>query len=121
MVPIAPSPPALLFQLVQRDVVRHDHVGAVAYAQVAGQAGIARHLDLLDEHIRIDYHAVADEVHRVRPADAGRDEVELERAELVDHGVACVVAARVPGYDRCALGQEVDDLPFSFRRPTGRL
>ena len=111
--------PPFFFQLVQRDVVRHYHVGAVADPQIAGQAGAARHLDLFDQDVGIDDHSVADHVHGVRPADAGWDEMKLERAELVDHGVAGVVTARVPCDDRRALGQEVNDLPFSFVAPLG--
>ena len=66
---------ASLFQLVQQLVVRHDHMGAVADEQAARSMPAAVELvHLVEQHVGVHHHAVADHADGLGMEDAGRDE-----------------------------------------------
>ena len=107
-----------LFEAVEDRVVAHDHVRALADDQVVGlQAALAQLLDLLQDHTRIDHHAVADDARDLRVEDSAGQQLELELAVLGDHGVAGVVAALWADHEVGLLGQVVDDLALALVAP----
>ena len=76
-------------------------------------------LDLVDEVIRIEDHAVADDRQLARADDAGRQEGELEHLAVDHQRVAGVVAALEADDDVGADRQPVDDLALAFVAPLG--
>ena len=84
---------------VERDVVRHDHVGAPADPD-ARHVDPARgeHVELADEGHRVDHDAVADDRGDVRVEHARRGQPELEHLVAADH--ACGRRCRRPGSAR---------------------
>ena len=61
--------------------------------------------DLTHQHLRVQRHAVTDDIHNFLAEDAGRKGMDLKLTELVDYGVAGVGAALIP-----------DDYVKSFRQ-----
>ena len=76
--------------------------------------------DLLEEHLGIDHHAVAEHAPLAAAAqDARRDEVRDQLLPVDDERVAGVGAAAVAEDDVGELGVEIDDLAFAFVAPLG--
>ena len=90
-----------LCQSVQRDVVRHDEVGALAYNQATGDVdpSICQAINLVQKYVRVDDHAVPDDAEGLGPEDARRHQVEGKLPLLVQHGMAGVVSAGKPRHD----------------------
>ncbi|OPZ46035.1 MAG: hypothetical protein BWY94_00927 [Actinobacteria bacterium ADurb.BinA094] len=110
----------LLAGAVQQQVVRHDQVGVAAHAQVvAADTACAQRLQLSEQDVRVDHHAVADHAGLGLVQDARRDEVELELLAVADDGVAGVVAALEARHHVGLLGQQVRDLAFALVAPLG--
>ena len=63
------------------------------------------------------YDAVADDANNVRPADARRDEVQLEFTAVIDHGVPGVVATSITDYAIGLTGKVVNHLPLALISP----
>ncbi len=114
-----PFAPQLLVQAVDEGVPGHEHLGALAQGQPPphGDAARLQVLDLPQQHRRVDDDAVADDADLIGVEDARRDEVQPELAQLVDHGVAGVVAGGVPGDQMGFLGQQVYDPAFALIPP----
>ena len=103
---------------VQRDVVRHDHVGAAADPDARDvDPPRAEHVQLVDQRDGVDHDAVADDRRDVRVEDARRRQSELEDLVAADHGVARVVAALVAHDHRDLLRQEIGRLALSLVAP----
>ena len=82
-------------------------------------AAPAQAVELLDQHLGIDDHAVADHAGLARIEDPGRDQVELELVAVADDRVAGVVAALEAHHHLGALGEQVDDLALALVAPLG--
>ena len=109
-----------LLELVEQHVVRHDEVGPVADEQVlAVESGRGKAVELGDERRGVDDHAVAEQVAGAGVEDARRDQVQLEVAVRVDHGVAGVVPATVANDEIGLVGKVVDHAALSFVAPLG--
>ena len=101
-------------------VVRHDQVGVAAHPQAAAvDATRGQHVDLVEQHRRVDHDAVADDRRDERVEDTARDELEGERLTVDDDGVPGVVAALVADDHRHLLGQEVGELTLALVAPLG--
>ena len=98
---------------------RHQDVRAVGEEEPAldVDAALLEVLDLVEQLFGIDHAAVADDADLVGVEDAGRHEVELEFAQLVDDRVTGVVPGGVPGYDVRFLRKEVDNPPLTLVAP----
>ena len=109
----------LLLCRVQRPVVGHDQVGAIADEQVRADfdADRAQPFDFAHERNRVEHDAVADDALFAGPQDARRDEVEDVFLAARDHGMAGIIAALGAHHDIRGLGQDVDDLAFAFIAP----
>ena len=105
---------------IDQHVVGHDQVGVRGNPEVGGRdAGPVEPFDLLQQHARVDDHAVADHAELVLMQDAGGDQVELVLLVPVHDGVAGVVAA-LEAHDRGGvLGQQIGDLALAFVAPLG--
>ena len=106
-------------QHIQLAVVREDDVRLLADQQppVNGDAHPGQLVDLLEERLRIDHDAVADDAGDARMQNAGRDEMEDELGSLHQHRVAGVMPALVARDRRKVRRQHVDDLPFALVAP----
>ena len=99
-------------------VVRHDQVRVAGEPQEAGVDALGlEHVDLVDEHRRVDDHAVADDRRHPRVEDAARHELELEDLSVDHERVARVVAALVPDAHRRLLGEVVGDPTLALVAP----
>ena len=111
---------ALFGSAVEVDVVGHDDVGVAGDDQTF--AGDALGFELghfIDEHARVDHHAVADDGRDRVVHDARGDKVQGELLVAVNHRMAGVVAALV-AYDVIeVLRNEVGDLALAFIAPLG--
>ena len=85
--------PLLLLQLVEQQVVGHEHLGAVAHEEVL-RADLTRLelLDLIEQGLRVDDDAVADQADLLRVEDPGRHQVQGELAHVVDDRMAGVIS-----------------------------
>ena len=121
VVPMAALP--VLAHRVDLAVQRQDDVRALAddeVAIVAEQAARLALVDLLEEHLGIDDHAVAEHAALAAAAQhARRDEVRDQLLPVDDERVAGVGAAAVADHDVGELGVEVDDLALAFVAPLG--
>ena len=75
--------------------------------------------DLVEQRMRIEHHAVADDRQLARPHDARRQQRQLVGGAVDDQRVAGIVAALEADDDVGLLGQPVDDLAFAFVAPLG--
>ena len=107
-----------LLELVEHDVVGHDHVGAITDEEsTRSDPTRFQRVQFIDECLRIDYHPWADHIDRIRIEDTGGDEVELKGTEVVDHRVASVIATAI-AYDKARpIGEQVYQMAFSFITP----
>src|SRR5688572_8165801 len=93
---------------------------ALGHAKVVGSDAAALEVrELLAEDLEVHDRARPDDAERVRVEDAGRHEMELEGAVLVDDGVAGVVAALEADDHVRLLRQEVRDLALALVAPLG--
>ena len=106
--------------LVERAVVGRDDVRGLAHQQVgAVDAAGFQAVDLLEEHLRIHDHAVADHRGQVRVDDAGGQQVQGVRLVADHHAMARVVAA-VEACDIIDLGaDQIGRLAFTLVAPLG--
>jgi hypothetical protein len=86
-----------LGHLVDGHVIRHQQVRVGRDQQLRGvDAAVFEALQLVEQHARIDHHAVADDVGDAGRQDARRDQMQGEvLATGQHHGVSRVVAALV--------------------------
>ena len=120
VVPICCAAARRLLQAVQQAMIGHHDVGALGEPEVVQADAGARQLGhLFEQRVRVDHRARADDAAGGRVEDAGRHQVQPERAVLVDHGVPGVVAALEADHHVGALRQVVDDPALAFIAPLG--
>ncbi len=109
-----------LGHLVELLVVREDQVGVAAHLEPAGvDTPPGEHVELGEQHPRVDHHAVADHRGDVVVEDAARHQLEGE-ALAVDHdGVPRVVTALVADDEVHLLGEEVGEPTLPLIAPLG--
>ena len=114
-----PLTAARLAEEIQLAMVRQDEMGLVADDQAIadGDAGALELVDLGEQRLRIDDHAVADDTGDALVQDAGRQQAQDELAARRVHGMTGVVASLVSGDDREVRRQEIDDLALAFVTP----
>jgi hypothetical protein len=109
-----------LGDLIQRPVVGHDQVRARADQQpLAAHAAHFERVDLLEQDLRVDDHAVADDGRHLRGKYARRE--HMQRVLLfADHdGVPGVIAALVPDDILHAVPEQVSRLALTLVTPLG--
>jgi hypothetical protein len=106
--------------VVEQQVVGHDQVAVGRHPQAAGvDARGAQRDQLVDQDLRVDDDAVADDAALAGVEDPRRHEVELPLAIAAHDRVAGVVAA-LEAHDRVgALGEQVGDLALALIAPLG--
>ena len=111
---------ALLERTVEIAVIGHDDMSVAGDLEILGRnALVLEHIDLFDEHLGVDDHAVANDRRDVLVHDARRDEVQAELLVTAYDGMAGVVAALV-AHNTIELGRyEVANLTFAFVSPLG--
>ncbi len=112
-------PAAGLAQEIQLAVVRQDEVRLVAddEARADRDPGPLDLVDLREERLRIDHHAVADHARNAFVQDPRRQQAQHELPPVGVDRVAGVVAALVPGDDRKIRREQIDDLALSLVSP----
>ena len=99
---------------------RHEDVRSVGDAEIRrAHPALLEREHLVAEEREVHDHARAEDARRVRIEDAGWDQVELERAPLVDDGVPGVVATLVADDKIRLLREEIRDLALAFVAPLG--
>jgi hypothetical protein len=105
---------------VQLEVVGHDQVGVAGERQAGRVDSLAgQHVQLGQEHGRVDHHAVADDRGDVGVEDPGGYELECERLPVGDDGVPGVVAALVADHHVHLVGQQVGEATLALVPPLG--
>jgi hypothetical protein len=74
-------------------------------------------VDLLEQRLRIDDHAVADDADHALVEDPRGNQVEHELSSADIDGVAGVVAALIARHNRKVRRHQVDDLALAFITP----
>ena len=106
--------------LVERAMVRRDHVRGFAHQQSgAVHATAFKTVDLLEQHFGIDDDAVADHGGHVRADDAGGQQVQRIRFVADHHGMARVVAAVETGDVVDLRADQISCLAFALVSPLG--
>ncbi len=119
VVPILKSPRAFSRATSTATCRSKQELGALGDEQPAARrhAEALELVDLVEERLRVDHHAVAEDAAHVGAQDARRDEVQREVAVAEPHGVAGVVAALIAHHGVEGRGDQVDDLPLAFVSP----
>ena len=100
------------------DVVRHDDVSIAGNAQaLAREAFALQHVHFLDEDLRVDNAAVADNGRDVIVHNAGGNQVKRKLGIAVDNRVACVVSALIANDVIVVARDKVSDLAFALVAP----
>jgi hypothetical protein len=115
----AGRPEVALDYPVERPVVRHDQMRVSADQEPRDvDAALGEPVDLGEQHLRVDDHAVAD--HDGRVGRQGSRWHQMQRVALAvrgDHGVARVVAAGVTHDVVDAATEQVGNLAFALVAP----
>ena len=101
---------------------RQDQRGILGDAQNVGRHRDALRPscgDLLEQRLRIDHHAIADDGALALAHHAGRQQRQLVGLVADHERVAGIVAALEAHHHVGPLGQPVDDLAFAFVAPLG--
>ena len=108
-----------LARQVERGVRRQERVGAFeTNSRPRDLDARPRQLvDLVEERLGVDHHAVAEHAAHAGVEDAGGDQMEREVAVAEPDRVAGVVAALVAHHGVEGRAQEVDDLPLALVPP----
>ena len=77
------------------------------------------HVELVDQHARVDHDAVADHGRHPRVQHAARHELQLEHLAVDDDRVAGVVPALVADDERGFLGEVVGEPTLALVAPLG--
>ena len=98
----------------QRDVF-----GNAQIFRADGDALPLQFCDFIEERLRIEHHAVADDGELRRPQHAGRQQRQLVSLAIDDERMAGIVAALEAHDDVGLLRQPVDDLALPLVAPLG--
>ena len=111
-----------LAQRLELAVQRQDQGGVLGDAQVFGghrDALLVELRDLVDQRLRVDHHAVADDRQLAPAHDARGQQRQLVGGAVDDQRMAGIVAALEADDDVGLLGQPVDDLALALVAPLG--
>ena len=119
VVPMLPLAAPRFAQQIELAVIRQDEMRLVADDQAIADVdpGVRELVDLGEERLRIDDHAVADDAGDALVQDAGRQQAQHELPPAGVDGVTGVVASLVAGDDREIRRQQIDDLALAFVAP----
>src|SRR5581483_599210 len=115
--PRAPQP---LARAVDRTVIRHDEVRALAHAEppvLAQVAALAERVDLRREHLGVDDHPRSHHADAAGVEHARGNQVQDRLLPVHDQRVPGVVAAVEADDDVGVRGEEIDDLPLPLVAP----
>ena len=121
VVPIAPLP-ELLARDVEFLVQRQDQRRVLGDAQILGRDRDALFLergDFVEQRMRVEHHAIADDRQFARPHHAGGQQRKLVGGPVDHQRVAGIMAALEADDDVGLLGEPVDDLAFALVAPLG--
>ena len=118
---LPPLGPGLLLRGVERPVVAHDGMPAVADEQPAlDRVALAlQQADLVQQFKRIDDHAVADQADLAIVQNTRWNQVQHMLASADDDGMTGIAAPLEPDDQVGLRRQDVDDFPFSLVAPLG--
>ena len=103
-----------------RPVVRRDQVRVGRHEQPSAiDAAVGEAVDLVQQHLRVDHHAVADYRDDARGQHAGRQHVQGVAFLADDDRVAGVVPALVPDHVVHAVAEQVGRLALALVAPLG--
>ncbi|MNF43799.1 hypothetical protein D3C84_248930 [compost metagenome] len=105
------------FQGVFQRVDRQAEGGAIGDGELRSHAGGLHFGQLFGQGLGADHHARAEDNQAIRVEDTARQLVQLEGAEIVDHGVAGVVAALEADAGGGFTCQIIDDAALAFITP----
>ena len=111
---------ALFLKTVELLVPRQQKRCAGADLELVGgelHALTADILDLFDDALGVDRHAVADDGHDALEKNTRREQVQSEFSEFVDDGVTGVAAALIAHDDVIVAADEVDHSAFALVAP----
>ena len=116
-----PLTAARLAEEVELSMVREDQMRLVADDQPVAHVdpGGRQLVDLGEQRLGVDDHAVADHARDAVVQDARRQQPQDELASVGVDRVPRVVSALIARDDREAWREQVDDLPFAFVAPLG--
>src|SRR5688572_9240416 len=103
-------------------VVRHDEMRFFADTQqrIIKQMPLGlESVNLLDQNLRINHHAVADHAQLIWMQRPGRNEMQYGLFAVHHQGVTGVVAALEADDDIGVAGKKIDDFAFTFVAPLG--
>ena len=101
-------------------VVGEDEVRVARHLQPrAVDASVLEHGDLVEEHLRVHHHPVADHRGDVGVEHSARDELQREGLAIDDERVPGVVAALVAHHQVHLLGEEVGEPTLALVAPLG--
>jgi hypothetical protein len=110
----------LLLVFVEEEVEGKNDLGPVRNAYCRrGDVPLLKTLEFLEQGRDIQSHARTDDVHRMGIENARRQKVQYRFPEVVDDGVAGIVAALKSNDDVRLGGQKVRDFAFAFVAPIG--
>ena len=117
--PVVPMLLALLAGGVEQLVERQHQVGAIGDEDAAGRvdAALGELVELAEEGLGLEHHAVADDAGDAGVQDARRDLAQDEVRVADDDGVAGVRAALVAHDQVGPLGEDVDELALALVPP----
>ena len=107
---------------VELAVQRQDQRRVLGDAQIVGSDIDALFLemgDLVEQRLRVEHHAIADDRQLSRPHDARGQQRELVGGAIDHQGVAGIMAALEADDDVGLLGQPIDDLALALVAPLG--
>ena len=107
--------------LIELLVIVEQQMCAATHAQPSIRLDTAfmQAIELLEELLEVEHHAVAQQTARTRVQNAGWNLVQDEGITAHVHGVACVGATLVARDDGRFRGQHIDDLALAFIAPLG--
>ena len=109
-------------ELVHEDVIRKDHVRAVAHHEPLFDPGAAASRELVDlsqQHGQVDDDALGQNALRAIAQNSARQEPNDDLFVADHERVACVGTTGEPDDHVRELGVDVDDLSFAFIAPLG--
>ena len=107
--------------LIQRDMVGQDQRAGFAEADtIAGRnAVLLQHFDLLQQGLRRQHDAIADQAQHAFAQHARGNQVQYRGLAVDDQGMAGIVATLKAHHGLGAVGQQIDDLALAFITPLG--
>gem|GEM_PF-3264636 len=113
-----PFTACFLLQLIELNVIRHDHMRAITDKQFSrGNTPCFKLLNLFDEYFRIHHHARADDIDDARIEDARRHQMQFKGTKMVDNRMSGIIAATVANDQPRPRSQQIDQMAFTLIAP----